>query len=90
VPVYASYLVIRGVNWMPNSKGIRLIGSRPIGGARYEVDVRNTVSGEQLYQRFINLEKYNVNETIECYASQNSGENIIVYSYIFAVVLRQL
>jgi hypothetical protein len=88
VPVYAYYLVIRGVNWSKNSSGIRLISDNPNGNGRNQTHTMNPVSGESLYQQYVMLELRNVGQTIECYAAQNSGTDITVYPYINAILLR--
>ena len=90
VSIYAYYLTILGVNWLSNSKGIRVIGTMPQGGSRYQTDCINPVNGEQSFQQLIGVGGYSVGQTIDCYASQNSGENISAYPYIFAIMVRRL
>jgi len=91
VNTHAQYLVIRGANWVAaNDTGTRLIAVRSVEGARDQTNIINSIKGKVMYQQLITVERYDVGEIIECYASQNSGTNIKVYAYIYTITLKRL
>ena len=73
-----------------NDSGTRRISARSTEGARDQTNIINSIKGKVLYQQFITVERYDVGEIIECYASQNSGTNVNVYPYIYTITLKRL
>ena len=87
----AYYLVIRSTNWSStNTSGVRAIASTSTENARHQISTITPASGGNTFQQFITIERFNVGQTIECYAFQNSGNDMDTFPFIYAIILKRI
>ena len=80
------WIVIGCADWASNSSGLRQIAFADGANPGRSVAVTSpAVSGKESYQQVMQFLSVNANTDVKLYALQNSGNNLTVYPYLYAM-----
>lgn len=75
-----TYLIVRGLDWSPNSTGRRCI-YKADGTARQYYISQNAVDGDDTIQQIVDIEAFSTSTTISIWGLQTSGASLTAYPY---------